>query len=995
MQLPSSRLALINRYARSIAVFAMLQVCGAAQPAYAQRQMLRQMDHAMWSARDGAPQVISHLAQDRDGTLWIGSDTGLFNFDGQTFRRFQSPAGQPAFPAAQVNSLLITKDGTLWVGFSQSGAARIMSGRVTLFSRVESEPLVIVTQLREAPDGSIWAIANRLQLIRFGPDGRWLLESTPSSSRVGGIYVDSANTLWLAQGGFLHRRPLAQASYTRTAVPADVVYDFLETSEGDIWINDFDTTAPSPRMQQIDSRGTLLFTVPKDLFMHGRLAYAAGSLIVGSESYGLRRLSREEMFSSMPGRLIESDVFTREQGLSSNATLSLLIDSQGSIWIGGNRGLDRLRPAQLTPYTTADARWSVCSNQRGQVWITQSNGLLPVFGSEPQWLPATGDVYSVACANDGRVWFVDTKGIWMIASRQITALPSIAGVRPYGVTRIVLASDYSLYATVSGSIENGGGIWRYRDGRWTRLPGELAVAGFAYLDKKDRLWIGYPAGRITLHRESTSQDFWSGEPGLGRVTAFLDTAHGLWVAGNGLAILRDSQFKMLTFAEPSAALGVRGIVEARNGDLWLNSGNGLTQIPAKELALGLEHTTYPMKVRVIKQGDFAGALQTVSGYMDTAARDQDGRLWFATRSGVVHLDPERTTASRPPIVTIRSIVADGQQVRDNRVVSGTRTLAIHYLGVNLTAPESVIYRYRLQGYDESWQEAGRRTEAIFTRLPPGTYTFSVTASNGDGEWTEPVSLPPLTVLPSFYQTWWFAAAMVGLTMMAVAVVYQIRVRQIARVMNARFDERLAERTRVARELHDTLLQTVHGSKLVADRALRDTDDRTRLVGALEQVSVWLGQAATEGRAALQSLRSSSAERSDLAAAFQRAIDECQHESEATMPFSVHGQTRDVHPVIGDEVFRIGYEAIRNACHHAHATRISVTLEYGQDLTLQVNDDGVGIDAGVIETGKEGHFGLRGMRERAERISARLTVVSTGFGTAITLTVPGHVAFRLT
>ena len=325
----------------------------------------------------------------------------------------------------------------------------------------------------------------------------------------------------------------------------------------------------------------------------------------------------------------------------------------------------------------------------------------------------------------------------------------------------------------------------------------------------------------------------------------------------------------------------------------------------------------------------------------------------------MHLDPERiAAASHPPIVTIRSMVADGQPVRDNRVLEpATRTLEIQYFGVNLTTPENVIYRYRLEGYDESWQEAGRRTEAIYTRLPPGTYTFSVMASNGDGAWTDPVSSAPFTVLPSFYQTRWFAAAMVGLAVLMVGIVHRIRVQQISRVMSARFDERLAERTRVARELHDTLLQTVHGSKLVADRALRDTTDRDRLVRALEQLSVWLGQAAAEGRAALHSLRASTTESNDLAGAFRRAIDECRNDSSAETPFSVQGNARELHPMVRDEVYRIGYEAIRNACVHSRADRIDVTLEYGHDLTLRISDNGVGIEAAVIETGREGHFGL--------------------------------------
>src|SRR5262249_18404762 len=218
-------------------------------------------------------------------------------------------------------------------------------------------------------------------------------------------------------------------------------------------------------------------------------------------------------------------------------------------------------------------------------------------------------------------------------------------------------------------------------------------------------------------------------------------------------------------------------------------------------------------------------------------------------------------------------------------------------------------------------------------------------------------------------------------------------RQISRVMSARFDERLAERTRVARELHDTLLQTVQGSKMVADHALKDPADNARAVRALKQLSTWLDQATVEGRTALNSLRASTTEKNDLAEAFRRAVEECRRESGGETTFSVTGAPREIHPVVRDEIYRVGYEAIRNSCAHSGASRVEVTLEYAHDLTLRVSDNGSGIDSEVVEKGKEGHFGLRGMRERAERIGSKFTLVSSrDSGTVITLVVSGRIAF---
>jgi signal transduction histidine kinase/ligand-binding sensor domain-containing protein len=1002
---------MVSRYLRPLAILAMLHAGSQSELVYAQGQALREMDHTMWTASDGAPQAITHLAQDPDGSLWMGSESGLFNFDGQTFRPFESPPGEPKLPTGEVNSLLMTKAGTLWVAFSKVGLARVAAGRVTLYDTADAKPIGLVGQLLEAPEGNIWAIDSRQRLIRFGTDGTWRIEPAPTSALIAGLFVDSANTLWLAQDGFLYTRSLPQTSYVRTEIRANVVTGFAETPNREIWMNDYDATTSRGRTQQISPTGRLIRIHSQGLPESGMIvATAEGSLIVTSFTAGLRRMSPDEM--SLPPIVranAERDIITRAHGLSSDATRAVMVDADGNIWIGGLRGLDRLRPAQLTRYLSgvkSDA-WGICATKRGDLWVANAIGeLYSVSGPAPIRLHGTGDpLISLACADRSRAWFVNSGGVWAIDAGRVAALPHIAGARPRALIKIVAASDDTLYATATGAFEDGGGVWRYKDSRWTMLQhdGELGAGGYsAYVDHRDRLWIGQARGRAILHSANDAQVFSSGDPGLGYVHAFLDTSHGLFAAGtNGLAVLQDSRFKMLTYADPSLVRGVRGMVEALNGDLWLNSATGFAHVPAKELDAGLANPTYPMKVRLVRDGNFAsaGGPHSVISYMETAARDSQGHLWFATRSAarseLVVLDPEsNNTANHAPKVTIRSIVADGQPLTNNRALApATRTVDIQYFGVNLTAPESVVYRYRLEGFDESWLEAGRRTEAVYTRLPPGAYTFRVMASSSDGVWTTPLSSAPFTVLPRFYQTGWFAAAMAGLVALVVGIVHGTRVRYISRVMSARFDERLAERTRVARELHDTLLQTVHGSKLVADRALRDTADRDRLVHALEQLSVWLGQAAAEGRAALQSLRTSTTESNDLAGALRRAVDECRNNSSAETPFSVQGRARELHPAVRDEVYRIGYEAIRNACVHSRAGRINVAIEYGRDLTLRISDNGAGIDAAVVETGKEGHFGLRGMRERAERIGATFTLVSgPETGTAITLMVPGRLAF---
>jgi signal transduction histidine kinase len=387
-------------------------------------------------------------------------------------------------------------------------------------------------------------------------------------------------------------------------------------------------------------------------------------------------------------------------------------------------------------------------------------------------------------------------------------------------------------------------------------------------------------------------------------------------------------------------------------------------------------------------------------YAPGAILADDGTIWFATRNGAVRVDPKRIYRNPlPPPVSIRSIIADDKNHCAHwspALPPLTKNLRIEYAGLSLSIPERVRFSYKLDGWDKNWHEVGGRREAFFTHLAPGKYSFRVTACNNDGVWNETGATLSFTVTPAWYQTGWFLALCIVAGLAMLWILYRLRLRQMAKAMSVRFDERLAERTRIARELHDTFLQTIQGSKLVADDALDHSTDPVRMRRAVEQLSVWLGRATEEGRAAVNSLRTSTRERNDLAEAFRRAMEECRIQSSIEPSFSVVGDANEMHPIVRDEVYRIGYEAIRNACVHSQASQLQVELTYAQDLAVRVRDNGVGIDPTVADRGKEGHFGLQGMRERAARIASKLTVVSSAnSGTEIKLVVPGSIIYRKT
>jgi len=284
-----------------------------------------------------------------------------------------------------------------------------------------------------------------------------------------------------------------------------------------------------------------------------------------------------------------------------------------------------------------------------------------------------------------------------------------------------------------------------------------------------------------------------------RAFLILETSHGLLLAGvNGLAIFRNNRVEMLDFADRASSRGVGGLLESANGDLWLNALHGVVHIRAAELQAALNSSQYRISSELLTEGDFVGPIQLASG-MSATARDSEGKLWFATMNGVFHIDPRQLkSASHLPTLSIRSITADRKSVSKDGIIGlGSSTLDIRYLGVNLTTPESVIYKYRLDGLDDAWQDVGQRSEAIYTQLRPGRFMFHVMASNGDGVWSETVSSIPFEVLPRFYQTAWFGGLCVGAVLALIWALYQLRLRQLQRRHDALNQSRL-ELTHVER-----------------------------------------------------------------------------------------------------------------------------------------------------------------------------------------------------
>jgi signal transduction histidine kinase len=441
--------------------------------------------------------------------------------------------------------------------------------------------------------------------------------------------------------------------------------------------------------------------------------------------------------------------------------------------------------------------------------------------------------------------------------------------------------------------------------------------------------------------------------------------------------------------------------------VWLYTVCGLVRIARSELDAWTSNPKQTIQAAVFDSSDGVSNHLYPGGYDANVAKSADGKLWFLRLGGVSVLDPHHLAFNElPPPVHIEQVTADDKSydaTNGLRLPARLRDLSIDYTALSLVAPEKVRFRYMLEGQDAFWKEVVNDRKVQYSNLPPGSYRFRVTASNNSGVWNDTGATLEFSIAPAYYQTRWFAALLAIATATLLWEAYRLRVAHIARQFNRTLDARVSERTRIARDLHDTLLQSFHGLLLRFQTVSyllpeHPADAKQKLDGAIQQAAA----AITEGRDAVQGLRTSTVERNDLAVAIRTLGDELASQSAVDQPptltVAVEGQTRDLHPIARDEIYKIAAEALRNTFRHAHATRVEVEIHYDDEqFRLRVRDDGKGIDPKVVAgQSLEGHYGLRGMPERAAVIGGKLAVWSeAGAGTEVELQLPARIVFPIT
>jgi signal transduction histidine kinase len=523
---------------------------------------------------------------------------------------------------------------------------------------------------------------------------------------------------------------------------------------------------------------------------------------------------------------------------------------------------------------------------------------------------------------------------------------------------------------------------------------EMTAYG-ATSDGQGRVWLAYPErSEISLWDHGAIRVF-SAETGLkvGDVTQIAYVGGSIWAGGeSGLAFYHDGRFHTVEPAEGTQFGVVAGIAGASESGRWLSTATEILHIPQSEVSQVLQDSRH--RVQYERFDPVSDLAERPSATSDTpAVIGTDGIVWVATSRGVIRVDPAHLHRNlTPPQIAIRSVIASGKSYSAYTPIAippNPTTLRIGYSVLSYPLPERVRSRYRLLGSDKEWQDGGNRVDALFGHLKPGRYTFQVAARNSDGVWNDAQTSLNFTIQPAFYQTLWFQLFYVLAGAVLIWLLYRLRLRQMTARMHLRYSERLAERTRIARDLHDTLLQSLAGVSLQLDGISKQAAVRPeRFVGPVDQVREKVDACFLEARAKVWSLRSTSLEGPGLAATLREFCERIGPLTTARCEFRLAGEPNPRTPEVEEELLRIAQEAIYNAIRHARANRVLIMLEYAKKcLTLTVSDDGRGFD--VEEgLGKSDHWGLKNMQERAAQIRAGYTITSSpGEGTKIEVRLP--------
>ncbi len=935
-----------------------------------------------WTTENGLPHnnVVS-LAQTREGYLWIGTWEGLLRYDGVRFDLYDR-GNTPALRGNRIAALHVDGEGRLWIG-TDAGIAVYSDGAFAHYGTDHGLADPRVTVIESDPAGRVW-VGTLRGLSRFEA-GRFTSYGTEDG--LPSLYIWSAagdgDGLWVGTYGGGLARLRGEAVVAAESLPALAVSALRPTRDGAMWIGTSDAglfrrdetgavsrhpsagALASEEIQSLleDRDGNLWIGTGAGLERLGERGLSDAAELIGGQVLALLEDREGNLWvGSRPDGLARfSDVsfttFTRNEGLSGDQTTALVEDSSGALWIGTRgQGVNRWAGGEVKAFSTGnglshDVVLSLAEGADGDLWVGTRTGIDRIRGDRVSRVSAGDDVWALAAAPDGSIWIGSLAG----ASR------SSGGV----VERVLSTADDHRNATVCFLADRGGRMWMGTVGAGLfRRERDGSLARFTVAD-------GLPSDTVySLHEDADGK---------------------LWIGTNsGLARLDDDRIADLSRVGELYSGSIFAILEDDASQLWLASPRGVSRVARADLDRVTGADGARVETRLYGMIDGMASSECSGGVFPSASRTRDGRLWFATAKGVAMVDPGNLAINRvPPRVLIERVVVDGLLLNPEagtELSADSRRLEFHYAAPSFRAVDRMRFRHRLEGFDEQWVDADGRRMANYTNLPAGAYTFRVTAANSDGVWAEAPAELSFRLKPRYWMTPWFAALVVAGLVAAVWALYRQRQRGLER----EFSAVLAERTRMAREIHDTLAQGLTGVSIQLE-ALEEmlTADPESSRRHLDRARDLVRKSLAEARRSVFNLRPALLEGGGLAEALKKVVADLTAETAIQSELRVIGTPRPLPAAVEDNLLRIGQEAVANALRHAAADRLGIELRFEPyEVTLRVSDDGVGFDTKRHTTAAGSRLGLVGLRERAEQMEARLEVRSgRGTGTEITISVP--------
>lgn len=1005
-----------------------------------------QLFHTTWTYIEGAPGQVQALAQTTDGYLWLGTATGLFRFDGIRFQPYKPQSGQ-AFPQRNVVSLFAEPDGGLWVGFWYGGVSLIKDGSVTNYGTQQGLPSSAVLAFAHDQQNAIWIAAGKDGLARLeGSHWKKIGTDWGFSGPANTVFVDHAGTVWVGTPTSVEYLLKGKNQFRMAARGLLRIKNFAESPDGELWMAETGYgVRPVPLPGKNSGRPPILVGSQAITFDN------QGSLWITTLGNGIRRVPYPDHLHDpmrkgpsawqLPSSEVEA--FTPQNGLTSDYIYCVLQDREGNVWFGTSGGLDRFRQSPVVSVSVAPISYrgalpipslhsfttsAMTAGYQGAVWAAGIGPQVLLKIQDDKVVAQLRDRY-IDCAYrdaDGAIWLATPWSIFHLADKHLDSIGSgpgaitynYIGVVPVGqgltLRRLDLPRTDGIAVNLQSRVKaitqdqsrrlwvsTESGTFRIERSSWTSLAslgGPQGTATAEFTDSEGHIWFGFTNMVAVL--DGNKVRILSGKDGIqvGTITSIQGDGRKIWIGGEfGLESFDGARFQPIVPVDGSAFGGISGIVSDSEGGLWFSENRGIIHIREAQL----QHLS-SSEVEFESFGLLDGLTAELRGSLASPSTIQtrDGRLWFATTKGLAWINPKRIARNTvPPPVLIESVIADGRKYNKSTLLKlppRTASLQIAYTATSLAIPERVRFRYKLEGQDKEWQEAGTRREAFYTNLDPGSYQFHVIACNNDGVWNETGTVLQFTVLPAFYQTAWFRILCIIALAGCLWSLYLLRLKRATAQVQQRLGAQMEERTRIARELHDTLLQGFQGLVLRFGAVMKTIPKDHPAHKLLESVLDRADGVLLEGRERVRDLRHDEISANELPDMLAAWGEELGRNHAVRFSLSILGTQQPLDPAAGNEIYRIGQEALTNAFQHSKASKIEIELTYDHScLRLRVRDDGVGMNQDVLLRGREGHWGLVGMRERTQNIGGQLKIWSQDrAGTEIELVIPAAIAYPL-